>query len=85
MLAPGGELLLIVEIGHAPTVHEPHTLRWDVLDAVTPPLRSVAARRYAHTGASVYDVLIHDRPLTEGAHVPPHGILSVRAERPAAT
>jgi SAM-dependent methyltransferase len=85
VLAPGGELLLIVEVGHAPTVHEPHTLGWDVLAAVTPPLQPVEARRYALTGASVHDILIHDRPLADGMELPAQGILSVRAERPAAT
>jgi SAM-dependent methyltransferase len=30
--APGALGLLLVEIGHAPTVHEPHTLSWDLLD-----------------------------------------------------
>lgn len=33
VLAPGGDLLLVCEIGHAPTLTEPHTLTEAVLDA----------------------------------------------------
>ncbi|MEM8752824.1 MAG: class I SAM-dependent methyltransferase [Pseudomonadota bacterium] len=32
VLAPGGDLLLIVEINHAPTLTEPQTLKVDILD-----------------------------------------------------
>ncbi len=32
---PGGTGLLLVEVEHAPTVTEPHTLSWDLLDAFT--------------------------------------------------
>jgi SAM-dependent methyltransferase len=30
VLAPGGLLLIVVEVGHAPTIAEPHRLGWDL-------------------------------------------------------
>jgi SAM-dependent methyltransferase len=39
VVAPGGRLLVVVEIGHEPTPAEPHSLDWDVLD----PLRDAFA------------------------------------------
>jgi SAM-dependent methyltransferase len=30
ILAPGGLLLIVVEVGHAPTIAEPHRLGWDL-------------------------------------------------------
>ncbi len=30
VLAPGGLLLMVVEVGHAPTIAEPHRLGWDL-------------------------------------------------------
>ncbi len=44
MLAPRATLLLAVDVNHAPTSMEPHSLGWDVLDRFVPPL-GVALRR----------------------------------------
>lgn len=44
VLAPGATLLLAVDVNHAPTPMEPHSLAWDVLDRFVPPL-AVALRR----------------------------------------
>jgi SAM-dependent methyltransferase len=81
VLAPGGLFLVIVEIEGEPTIEEPHKLRWDVLEQVTPPLRVESERRYRHPGPSVYEVLIHTEPLDAAAEAPSPGLLSARLRR----
>lgn len=62
VLAPGGDLLLIVEVGHPPTVTEPQTLDEDVLDAFD-ACRVVSRRVVAiNDDHNVYGSIAEDRP-----------------------
>lgn len=80
VVAPGGSLLLVVEVGHEPTVNEPHTLGWDVADRLVPPL-TIVSRRHDPGGAGTgYAGLFGPAPPQEGPP-PPSGWLSVRLDR----
>ena len=61
VLRPGGDLLVIVEINHAPTVTEPHTLRADVLERF-PGCAVVRSRACAINGHhDVYGSIFENR------------------------
>lgn len=70
VLAPGGDLLLVCEIGHAPTLTEPHTLTAAILDAFpgcTPLSRRTCALRPDHDiYRSLHDAAPHTDPATPG-------------------
>jgi ubiquinone/menaquinone biosynthesis C-methylase UbiE len=72
-----GALLLIVEVGHVPTVTEPHTLTWDVLEDFAE--WSVALEKRNAMLGEIYASLDADRPYATG-----HGLLSARLTRDAA-
>jgi SAM-dependent methyltransferase len=73
---PGGVGLVIVEVGHAPTPTEPHTLGWDVVDRFE-GWRVVSEFRAGLGGRhNVYRSLRERVPYTGGA-----GWLAVRLER----
>lgn len=52
--APGGSVLLLVEVGRPPTVTEPIELDWDVLDRFGPEFGIAHSRRYEQTDPAMY-------------------------------
>ena len=70
----GGSLLLIVEVGHAPTPTEPQTLAWDVLQRFAG--WDVASEKRNAMLADIYGSLDADLPHEAG-----HGLLSARLTR----
>ena len=54
VVAPGGRLLVLVEIGHAPTEAEPHTLDWDVLRDLGPDFRTLSEKHVEQRARSMY-------------------------------
>jgi SAM-dependent methyltransferase len=70
----GGNLLLIVEVGHTPTPTEPQTLTWDVLDRFVG--WEVAWRKRNAMLDEIYGSLDADLPHEAG-----HGLLSARLTR----
>ncbi len=76
--APAGRILLIVEIGHAPTPTEPHSLDENVVGLFAPEFEAVSVRRFGVRGDhNLYASLRHDIPYVEGKP----GILAARLER----
>jgi SAM-dependent methyltransferase len=71
---PSGTLLLIVEVGHAPTVTEPQTLAWDVIEEFAE--WTVALEKRNAMLGEIYASLAADRPYASG-----HGLLSARLTR----
>ena len=62
VVAPGGEVLLVLEVGRPPTVTEPHALGWDVVERFA-PLSVADEQRYEQTSPAVYmDLLEVRRP-----------------------
>jgi ubiquinone/menaquinone biosynthesis C-methylase UbiE len=55
VLAVGGLLLLIVEVGHEPTPTEPHALGWDLADQLPAGLVAQLVRPLRGSAASVYE------------------------------
>lgn len=64
LLAPGGSLILIVDIGHSPTVTEPHALTLEGIRAMLPHVRIVRERqldqRFGADGRAVSIVAYRD-------------------------
>jgi ubiquinone/menaquinone biosynthesis C-methylase UbiE len=46
VVAPGGYFLLIAEVNNEPTVCEPSTFSWDIVDRFVPPLRVERVRQF---------------------------------------
>jgi SAM-dependent methyltransferase len=46
----GGLFLLLVEVNHEPTVCEPHSLTWSVVESFKPEFEEVNVRHYEMTG-----------------------------------
>jgi ubiquinone/menaquinone biosynthesis C-methylase UbiE len=60
--APGGIVLLLVEVGHGPTVTEPHTISWDVADALSPAFTPELVRRIEKSCPGIYESVLCGRP-----------------------
>ena len=76
--APGGRILLIVEIGHAPTPTEPHHLDESVVELFAPEFEVVSMRSYGvREDHNLYASLLNEIPYEVGEP----GIFCVRLER----
>lgn len=76
--APGGRVLLIVEIGHEPTPTEPHFLDESVVEKFAPEFEAVGVRTYGVRGDhNLYASLLEDVPYVPGEA----GIICARLER----
>ncbi|MDE2110491.1 MAG: class I SAM-dependent methyltransferase [Alphaproteobacteria bacterium] len=76
--APTGRVLLIVEIGHAPTPTEPHSLDEDVVEMFAPEFKPVSVRHFGvREDHNLYASLRHGVPYI--ADQP--GVLAARLER----
>ena len=75
---PGLEVLLTVEIGHAPTPTEPHHLDETLLGLFAPDFRVERLRRFGlRDDHNVYASILEGRAYTEGRA----GLLCARLER----
>jgi ubiquinone/menaquinone biosynthesis C-methylase UbiE len=82
VLAPGGLLLLIVEVGHPPSATEPLTLSWELARLFEPRLRVLLERRLEKAGG-VNDSVLHD-PMPYPADLADRpGVLVAKLERVA--
>jgi SAM-dependent methyltransferase len=78
VLAPGGLLLLIVEVGHEPTPTEPHALGWDLGERLPEGLEVELVRRLRGSAASVYESVFAGE---EAGNEDESGILVLSARR----
>jgi hypothetical protein len=79
VLAPGGLLLLIVEIHPRPTIAEPHALPWSLTSRF--PLTVVEERHLERSDSSL-QYLKHEVPFDHAA--PPHaGMLVAKLMKPS--
>jgi SAM-dependent methyltransferase len=76
--APGGRILLIVEIGHAPTPTEPHYLDESIVEAFAPEFEVVSERTFGvRDDHNLYASLLDAIPYIPGEP----GIFCARLER----
>lgn len=75
VVKPGGLFLLLTDVNHEPTITEPLTLRWDVVERFTPPLRVLEVRRFEKSGG-MYESLASGTRYDDGDRRPRYGILS---------
>ena len=81
VLSPQGVLLLIVEVGHAPSVTEPLTLSWELSSLFAPALTPVLERRLEKRGG-VNDSVLHDPvPFDASRRDRRPGVLLAKLER----
>ena len=57
---PGGLLLLLTDVGHAPTFTEPQSLHWDVLSKFQPAWEERWSKRIAKSGPGMMESLDAD-------------------------
>lgn len=76
----GGRVLLIVEIGHAPTPTEPHHLDESVVEAFAPEFEAISVRTFGvREDHNLYASLLDDVPYVPGEP----GIFCARLEKKA--
>jgi ubiquinone/menaquinone biosynthesis C-methylase UbiE len=80
VLKPGGQFLLIVDVGHAPTLSEPHRLSWDVLDSVKPVSRCHLLKRFVQHGGAMSSVHANEL-LPNDSEIAEQGVLLAMLEK----
>ena len=75
VLADGGVLLLVTDVNHKPTVTEPITFDWDIVDRFA-PMRVVRSARYEKAVSGMYESLVRAEPYDEANPAPRYGVLS---------
>ena len=56
VLRIGGRFLIMVDIGHNPTLSEPHRLQWDVLDRISDRCTTLRCQRFEQVGGAAKSV-----------------------------
>lgn len=80
VLGPSGDLLVISDVNHPPTVTEPISYSWDIVDRFVPPLEVVSTRRFARLEDGVYQSARAQIPFDDRAR-DPEGLLSLHLTR----
>jgi ubiquinone/menaquinone biosynthesis C-methylase UbiE len=75
VLKPGGLLLLLTDVDHAPTLLEPILYSWDVVDQFHPQLELVEERRYERSERGMYQSIREAVPYDAGNSTPRYGVL----------
>ncbi len=57
LVRSGGRFLLLVEVNHAPTVCEPITLSWDVVEQFRPEFEIQRVRHYENSGGTMTETI----------------------------
>jgi SAM-dependent methyltransferase len=65
VLAPGGTLILLTDVGHRARITEPQTFGWEVVDLFAPELEPRLVRRLRDTGAGI------DQSVRDGIELAP--------------
>jgi len=82
VLAPGGDLLVVVDIGHDATELEPWTFGWDLPDRFPAALERVRVRHLERVDEAIYVTLEQDVPFDHGRNDGRRGVLSAWLRRP---
>jgi SAM-dependent methyltransferase len=84
VLAADGDLLVISDVNHAPTVTEPISYSWDIVSRFVPPLTVVSTRRFKRIEPGVYESARAQIPFDD-AEAGAAGLLSAHLTARAAT
>lgn len=78
---PGAALLLVTDVGHAPTFTEPQSFGWDVLDRFRPAWEVVREERFLRVEENMLETLEAAIPFDPEAHAGRVGTLAARLRR----
>jgi len=78
---PGGVLLLLTDVGHAPTPTEPQAYGWQILDRLLRHWRLIERRDFERPGDNMLDNLRAGTPFDHDDPRRRPGVLSARLER----
>lgn len=78
---PGGLFLLITEVDHAPTITEPQSFSWDILDRLRPHWAVRRNQRFEHRSGGIYESMGAAQPYDDGDPERRPGLLSAMLER----
>ena len=73
--APGGPFLLAVEVGHAPTDTEPHSLSWELAERFEPEFEVVERGEYARDDGWMFDSALRRERFDHSASTQRSGVL----------
>jgi SAM-dependent methyltransferase len=82
VLKPGGTFLLLTDVHPEPTLCEPTTFSWDVVERFAPPLELKDCRHYEKAFPMMGRNLKEASPFDHGDATQRHGILSARFAKP---
>jgi ubiquinone/menaquinone biosynthesis C-methylase UbiE len=82
VLAPGGWFLLLSELNHAPTICEPVSYSWDIVDRFRPALSLVEERHYEKSEDGMYQSIRAGVPYDHADRRDRYGILSAKFRKP---
>ncbi len=78
VIASEGLLFLLTDVNHAPTVNEPQSFSWDILERFIPRLTLIEERRFEKMDGDMYASVQSGVPYDEGNTAPRYGILSCK-------
>ena len=76
VLRPGGHLVAVVEVGHAPTWSEPQALSWETPELFAPELEVVARADYERGREAMYDAAFRGVRYDHADPTPRSGVLT---------
>jgi ubiquinone/menaquinone biosynthesis C-methylase UbiE len=82
VLAPGGSFLLLTDVNHAPTLMEPISYSWNVVEKFLPALELLEERRYERDGEGLYQSLRAGLPHDDANPADRYGVLSAKFVKP---
>lgn len=78
VIRPGGLFLLLTDVNHEPTITEPLSFSWDVVDRFSPALRLIEARQYEKPRSGLYQSIQVGVPYDHSNAARRYGILSAK-------
>jgi ubiquinone/menaquinone biosynthesis C-methylase UbiE len=79
--APGGLFLLLTDVNHEPTVCEPISFSWNIVDQFAPEFVAVTERRFEKNEPGIYASADAGVPYRETDETPRYGVLSAKLVR----
>jgi ubiquinone/menaquinone biosynthesis C-methylase UbiE len=83
VVKPGGLFLLLTDVNHSPTLTEPISYSWDIVDRFRPAFDIVDMRRYEKQEPGMYESVRAAVPYDDGNPARRYGILSAKLVRRA--
>jgi len=81
VIEPGGLLLLLTELNHPPTLAEPMSFSWEILDAFG-EMEPLEVRHYERSASGLYDSILQADMYDHADPRVRYGILSAKLRKP---